>query len=90
MNGEEYLSKKSKSECSVAVVAQWASNNGIDTTGQAEKRVGIITSVIHHTIRILPQGTSDNISKEVRYHTYWLKSSGLNLIPLPSILVPLF
>ena len=88
MNGEEYLSKKSKSECSAAVVAQWVINNGIDTLGQAEKRVGIITSIICHTFRILPQGTSDNISKG--YRTYWLKSSGLNLIPLPSILVPLF
>ena len=50
VNGEEYLSKKSKSECSAAVVAQWASNNGIDTTGQAEKRVGIISSFIRHSI----------------------------------------
>ena len=67
MNGEEYLSKKSRSECSAAIVAQWASNNGIDTSGKAEKRVGIVTSFIRHAIRIVPQGASDNISKEVSH-----------------------
>ena len=90
VNGEEYLSKKSKSECSAAVVAQWASNNGIDTTGQAEKRVGIITSFIRHTIRFLPKGTSDNISKEVPHilaKVKWFEPHPSSLNFGPSVLV---
>lgn len=59
INGEEYLSLKSRSERSAVISARWVGNNGIDQTGNEPSHVGSIRSLFEHTISIIPQGTSE-------------------------------
>lgn len=52
VNGEEYVSVKSRSQRSVAIVAHWPSiNGGIDTMG-GQYKVGLIESFIRHQIKM--------------------------------------
>lgn len=61
INGEEYLSLKSRSERSAVISARWVGNNGIDQTGNEPSHVGAIRSLFEHTISIIPQGTSERV-----------------------------
>ena len=59
INGEELLSLTSQSDRSAMVTAKWQGRHGIDILGQEPKSVGIIRSLIQHTIHVAPQGTSE-------------------------------
>ena len=53
VNGEEYVSVKSRSQRSAAIVAHWPSiNGGIDTMGEGQCKVGLIESFIRHQIKM--------------------------------------
>lgn len=60
INGEEILSLQSQSDRSAMITAKWQGRNGIDVLAQEPNGVGIIRCLIHHTIRIIPQGTSED------------------------------
>ena len=59
INGEEILSLQSQSDRSAMITAKWQGRNGIDVLAQEPNGVGIIRCLIHHTIRVIPQGTSE-------------------------------
>ena len=67
MNGEEFLCLKARSNRSAAILAQWPGNHGIDTDGDAPRRVGLITSFLRHVIKIVPQGTCDMQQQELSH-----------------------
>ena len=57
INGEEYISKNSRSQRSTAVAAKWPNVIGIDQLGEAPIRIGRIISFVKHTISISPDST---------------------------------
>ena len=53
INGEEYISVKSRSQRSATVIAHWPSlNRTIDTMGEAPCKIGNVQSFIHHQITL--------------------------------------
>lgn len=40
VNGEEFITMQSRSQCSVAIIAHWPGVSGIDENGEAPVRVG--------------------------------------------------
>ena len=62
INGDEYVSVKSRSQRSAAIVAHWPSiNGGIDTMGEAPCKVGLIESFIRHQINITESTSYVNV-----------------------------
>ena len=57
VNGEEFITAQSRSQCSTAIIAHWPGVLGIDPRGEAPVRVGILMSVFHHAANI-----KDNVS----------------------------
>ena len=63
INGEEYISVKSRSQRSAAIIAHWPSLTGaIDTTGDAPCRVGIIQWFISHQITLDSVGSNSSMT----------------------------
>ena len=50
VNGEEFISSKSRSQRSPAIIAHWPLITGVDVTGEALPRVGVIQSFIRHKV----------------------------------------
>ena len=52
INGEEYISEKSRSAKSNLIAAHWPSISGIDPQGEADLRIASIDSFLRHEIMI--------------------------------------
>ena len=53
INGEQYISNKSRSERSRAIVAHWPNQVlGIDPTGESPLRAGIISYFFRHEMKL--------------------------------------
>ena len=62
VNGDEYVSLKSRSQTSSAIIAHWPSINGsVDTMGETPCKVGLIESFIHHQIKMADSTMHKNI-----------------------------
>ena len=62
INGDEYISVKSRSQRSAAVIAHWPSLTGtIDTMGEAPCRIGNVQSFIRHQITFDGVGSSSSM-----------------------------
>ena len=54
-NQEEYISSKSNSQKSSAIVAHWPGISGIDPSGEAPFRVGEVISHFRHTVEVFQE-----------------------------------
>lgn len=72
INGEEYITSKCKSKRSSAVAAYWPGVLGIDELGEAPVRVGILTSIIRHSVIIKEHG-ADVQKDNALAHVKWLQ-----------------
>ena len=50
INGEYFISNESRSKRSPAILCQWAGVIGIDTSGEAPVRVGVVFAFIEHSV----------------------------------------
>ena len=79
INGEVFISTQSRSEQSAAVLAHWPSIRGIDTTGDAPVRIGIISSIIEHVATIKTSATDIiKTQKHVFAYVQWLQDHTRN------------
>ena len=61
-DGDEYVSLKSRSQRSAAIISHWLSiNGGIDTMGEAPCKVGLMESFIRHQIKMAESTMHTNI-----------------------------
>ena len=70
INGEEYITTRSQSKCSSAIVAHWLGTLGIDEQGVSQVRVGIVTAFIQHSIVVKEQSIlvkKDNVLAHVKW-----------------------
>ena len=67
INGEEYISTKARSDRSSIIMAQWRRSGNIDSTGKEPPCIGTIRSLIEHTIKKFPQGTSEQIATPITH-----------------------
>ena len=58
INQEEYISVKSRSQKSAAIVAHWPGISGIDPSGEGPLRVGQVISYFCHTIELVKDPSS--------------------------------
>ena len=72
INGEEYITSKCKSKRSSAVAAYWPGVVDIDELGEAPVRVGILTSIIRHSVIIKEHG-ADVQKDNALAHVKWLQ-----------------
>lgn len=63
VNGRELISCLSRSQRSAVIAAKWPGVIGIDSSGEAPLRVGLVTSFIESTITFLSSDSSANLSK---------------------------
>ena len=72
INGEEYITSKCRSKRSSAVVTHWPGVLGIDALGEAPVRVGILISIIRHSVAIKEHGINAQ-KNNVLAHVKWLQ-----------------
>ena len=63
INGEEYISEKSRSQRSPTIFAHWPSMTGrIDTTGDAPYQIGNVQSFLCHQVTFENEGSSQSVT----------------------------
>ena len=63
VNGELFLSSKSRSQRSNAIVAHWLNISGIDTSGEAPLRVGIVSYFLRHELKLISKSSASTMTK---------------------------
>ena len=74
VNGELFLSSKSHSQRSNAIAAHWLNISGIDTSGEAPLRVGIISYFLRHELKLISKSSASIIANvNVLAHIKWFE-----------------
>ena len=73
INGEHFISMESRSKRSSAILCHWPGVIGIDKSGEAPVRVGIVTSFLRHSITMKDAHSASRVSTHVLARVKWLQ-----------------
>ena len=86
IHGLHLISCKARSQRSTAIVAHWRNQGGIDLTGQAPLRVGIVTSFLCHDIQI-EEGNTSIHKQNILARVNWFQDHPKRDQYIPSVIV---
>ena len=74
VNGELFVSSKSHSQRSNAIVVHWLNISGIDTSGEAPLRVGIVSYFLRHELMLISMSSASTMTNvNVLAHIKWFE-----------------
>lgn len=86
INGEHFVSRKSRSKRSAGIVAHWATSTGIDQHDNCSFRPGIVTSFMKHRVKI--STPNETVTKaHILCRVQWLQQHPCEDTYIPSLIV---